>query len=40
VVCAVDRGMIRGLMAALYGDTDPQFESSRPEGDDHCVARV
>lgn len=40
VVCAVDRGMIRGLMAGLYGDTDPQFESSRPDGDDHCVARV
>ena len=40
VVCAVDRGMIRGLMAELYGDTDPQFESSRPDGDDHCVARV
>ncbi len=40
VVCAVDRGMIRGLMAGLYGDTDPRFESSRPDGDDHCVARV
>lgn len=40
VVCAVDRGMIRGLMAALYGETDPRFESSRPDGDDHCVARV
>ena len=40
VVCAVDRGMIRGLMAELYGETDPPFESSRPDGDDHCVARV
>ncbi|MGZ6896470.1 MAG: helix-turn-helix transcriptional regulator [Acidimicrobiia bacterium] len=40
VVCAVDRGMIRGLMAGLYGETDPQFESSRPDGADHCVARV
>ncbi len=40
VVCAVDRGMIRGLMAGLYGETDPRFESSRPDGDDHCVARV
>jgi predicted ArsR family transcriptional regulator len=40
VVCAVDRGMIRGLMAGLYGDTDPRFEASRPDGDDHCVARV
>lgn len=40
VVCAVDRGMIRGLMAGLYGETDPQFQESRPDGDDHCVARV
>jgi predicted ArsR family transcriptional regulator len=40
VVCAIDRGMIRGMLAGLYGATDPRFESSRPEGDDHCVARV
>jgi predicted ArsR family transcriptional regulator len=40
VVCAVDRGLIRGLMAGLYGETDPRFEASRPDGDDHCVARV
>jgi predicted ArsR family transcriptional regulator len=40
VVCALDRGMIRGMLAHLYGDTSPHFEASRPEGDDHCVARV
>ncbi len=40
VVCAVDRGMIRGLMAGLYGETQPHFESTRPDGGDHCVARV
>jgi predicted ArsR family transcriptional regulator len=40
VVCAVDRGLIRGLMSGLYGDTKPIFEASRPDGDDHCVARV
>ena len=40
VVCALDRGMIRGMMAGLYGETSPQFETSRPDGDDHCVARV
>jgi predicted ArsR family transcriptional regulator len=40
VICAVDRGMIRGLMSGLYGDTQPIFEASRPDGDDHCVARV
>jgi predicted ArsR family transcriptional regulator len=40
VVCALDRGMIRGMLAGLYGETSPQFESSRPDGDDRCVARV
>ena len=40
VVCAVDRGMIRGMLDGLYGETQPQFEPSRPDGDDHCVTRV
>lgn len=40
VVCAMDRGMIRGMLAGLYGTTEPRFEASRPDGDDHCVARV
>ncbi len=40
VVCAVDRGMIRGMLAGLSGDVDPRFEESRPEGAEHCVTRV
>jgi predicted ArsR family transcriptional regulator len=40
VVCALDRGMIRGMLSGLYGETSPRFEASRPDGDDHCVARV
>jgi predicted ArsR family transcriptional regulator len=40
VVCALDRGMIRGMLAGLYGETSPRFEASRPDGDAHCVARV
>jgi predicted ArsR family transcriptional regulator len=40
VVCAVDRGMIRGMLAALSRDVDVRFEASRPEGDEHCVTRV
>lgn len=40
VVCAVDRGVIRGMLTGLYGETDTRLEESRPEGDDHCVARV
>jgi predicted ArsR family transcriptional regulator len=40
VVCAVDRGMIRGMLAALSRQVDVRFEEWRPEGDDHCVTRV
>ena len=39
-VCAVDRGMIRGMLAGLYGETHPRHTESRPAGDEHCVARV
>lgn len=40
VVCAVDRGLIRGMLAGLCGDRDPTFEQRRPLGDAQCVARV
>ena len=40
VVCAVDRGMIRGMLAALYGETNPQFAASRPAGDTNCITCV
>ncbi|MGH9000447.1 MAG: helix-turn-helix transcriptional regulator [Acidimicrobiia bacterium] len=40
VVCSVDRGMIRGMLAGLYGETNPRFAASRPAGDTHCVACV
>jgi predicted ArsR family transcriptional regulator len=40
VICAVDRGLVRGMLSALYGETRPTLESSRPQGDDHCVTRV
>jgi len=39
VICAVDRGMVRGMLGALYGDIDPSLESSRPQGDTFCVTR-
>jgi predicted ArsR family transcriptional regulator len=40
VICAVDRGMVKGMLAALYGDTSPSTQSSLPMGDDHCVTAV
>ena len=40
VICAVDRGMVRGMLAGLYGDTMPATESSRAHGDDACITVV
>jgi predicted ArsR family transcriptional regulator len=40
VICAVDRGMVRGMLAGLYGDTDPETASSRARGADTCVTVV
>jgi len=40
VICAVDRGMVRGMLAALYGDTTPATESSVARGDDVCITAV
>jgi predicted ArsR family transcriptional regulator len=37
VICAVDRGMVRGMLAELYGDTaETQLTSSRAQGDTLC----
>ena len=40
VICSVDRGMVKGMLGALYGDTSPVTESSRPTGDEVCVTAV
>jgi predicted ArsR family transcriptional regulator len=40
VVCAVDRGMVRGMLSALYGESITPTESSRALGDDACVSIV
>jgi predicted ArsR family transcriptional regulator len=37
VICAVDRGMVKGMLAALYGDTEPEIAASLPMGDEVCV---
>jgi predicted ArsR family transcriptional regulator len=36
VICAVDRGMIRGMVGALYGETQPTPGSSLLLGDGAC----
>ncbi|MDQ2725621.1 MAG: helix-turn-helix domain-containing protein [Actinomycetota bacterium] len=40
VICAVDRGMVRGMLAGLYGKAVPAMESSRALGDAACVTVV
>jgi predicted ArsR family transcriptional regulator len=40
VLCAVDTGMVRGMLEGLYGETDPTITESRPDGGAHCVTRV
>ena len=40
VICAVDRGIVRGMLAGLYGDTVPTTEASRAQGDDACVTSL
>jgi predicted ArsR family transcriptional regulator len=37
VICAVDRGMVKGMLSALYGETEPAITTSLPLGDDMCV---
>lgn len=40
VICAVDRGMVRGMLGALYGDAVAETAASRAFGDDTCVTAV
>jgi predicted ArsR family transcriptional regulator len=40
VICAVDRGMVKGMLQALYGEADAAIESSLPMGADVCVTAV
>jgi predicted ArsR family transcriptional regulator len=44
VICAVDRGMVSGLVAELLGtepnETAVALQSSKPMGDDKCVTAV
>jgi predicted ArsR family transcriptional regulator len=40
VICAVDRGMVRGMLSGLYGKEVPATESSRALGDAACATFV
>lgn len=40
VICAVDRGMVKGLLGSLYGAAEVAVTSSVARGDDECIADV
>lgn len=40
VICAVDRGMVKGMLTALYGDADVSTLHSIPQGDTFCATSV
>jgi predicted ArsR family transcriptional regulator len=41
VICAVDRGMVKGMLSTLYGrTTGPAEWSSRAMGDETCMTRL
>ena len=40
VICAVDRGMVKGMLTALYGVTDVATMQSLPQGDTFCATSV
>jgi predicted ArsR family transcriptional regulator len=40
VICAVDRGMVKGMLNAIYGDTQPEISASLPQGDTFCATTV
>ncbi|MDP7068172.1 MAG: helix-turn-helix domain-containing protein [Acidimicrobiales bacterium] len=40
VLCAIDRGLVRGMLAGLHGETAPQLAGSLAMGDSACTTLV
>lgn len=40
VICAVDRGMVRGMLETLHGETTASTQASRPDGATACVTAI
>jgi predicted ArsR family transcriptional regulator len=40
VICAVDRGMVKGMLSVLWGETSPDLEASLPRGDANCITAI
>ena len=40
VLCAVARGLVRGMLGVLYGEAQTKLSSSLPMGDDVCITDI
>jgi predicted ArsR family transcriptional regulator len=40
VLCALDRGLVKGMLTGLYGDANPRLAGSVPMGDTVCTTTV
>ena len=40
VICAVDRGLVKGMLSSLYGETRPATETTQALGSETCVTVV
>ncbi|HLT16027.1 MAG TPA: helix-turn-helix domain-containing protein [Acidimicrobiales bacterium] len=40
VICAVDRGLVRGMLGALYGQADAATDETRVDGATRCVTSL
>ena len=40
VLCAIDRGLVKGMLAGLHGDRSPELSGSVPMGDSVCTTKV
>jgi predicted ArsR family transcriptional regulator len=40
VICAVDRGLVKGMLAEIYGDATAELETSKAVGDASCITSV
>lgn len=40
VICAVDRGMVKGMLGSLYGETSVDVTSAMAGGEERCVTAV
>ncbi len=40
VICAVDRGLVKGMLSEIYGEATTELETSKAVGDPSCVTSV